>query len=37
MNKDPLIFVKHVLESIKKIERFTKGFSKKDFFDNEQL
>lgn len=31
MKKDDSIFLKHILESIDKIEKFTKGISKADF------
>lgn len=34
MNKDPLIFIKHILESIKNIEIFSKGLSKTEFVSN---
>ena len=34
MKKDSKIFLKHILESIEKIEKFTKGFSKKRFFES---
>lgn len=37
MKKDTSVFIKHILESIEKIEEFTKGVSKKDFFDSVQL
>lgn len=37
MKKDTSIFIKHILESIKIIEEFTKGVSKKDFLDSVQL
>ncbi len=32
MKKDEKIFLKHILESIKKIESYTKGISKQRFF-----
>lgn len=32
MRKDPKIFLLHILESIEKIEEFTKGITKKEFF-----
>ncbi|HOK34765.1 MAG TPA: DUF86 domain-containing protein [Candidatus Paceibacterota bacterium] len=31
MKKDPKIFLQHILESIERIEEFTKNISKKDF------
>jgi uncharacterized protein with HEPN domain len=37
MKKDTSIFLKHILESIQRIEEFTKGISKKNFFDSVQL
>jgi len=36
MKKDLLIFVRHILESIEKIELFTKNVKKSDFFKNEE-
>jgi uncharacterized protein with HEPN domain len=33
MKKDPKIFLKHILESIEKIEEFTKGIYRDEFFD----
>ncbi len=35
MRKDPLIFIKHILESIDKIEAFSKNLSKKTLSKNE--
>jgi len=35
MKKDPLIFIKHILESICKIEAFSKNLSKKTLSKNE--
>ena len=35
MKKDPLIFIKHILESIDKIEAFSKNLSKKTLSKNE--
>ena len=32
MNKDPLIFLKHIIESMLLIERYTWGMSKEAFF-----
>ena len=37
MKKDASVFLKHILESIERIEEFTKGVSKKDFLDSVQL
>ncbi len=34
MNKDPQIFLKHILESIEWIEKDTKGMSKEEFLKN---
>ncbi len=34
MNKDPLIFIQHVLDNIKDIEKFSKGLGKKDLKKN---
>jgi uncharacterized protein with HEPN domain len=31
MKKDPGIFIEHILESIERIEEYTKGLSKEDF------
>jgi len=31
MKKDPLVFVKHILESIENIESFSRGLSKSEF------
>ncbi len=36
MKKDPLIFIKHILESIKNIEGFMKGVSKSYFLKNKE-
>ena len=33
--KDPLVFIGHIAESIEKIENFSKGLSKEDFFKDE--
>lgn len=35
MNKDPLIFLKHITESIEKIESFSTGLSKNQFLKDE--
>jgi len=37
MRKDPKIFIKHILESIKYIEEYTKGISKDDFLRSTQI
>ncbi len=37
MKKDPTVFIKHISESIKRIEEFTKGVSRKDFIGSVQL
>jgi uncharacterized protein with HEPN domain len=37
MKKDPGIFLKHILESIERIEEFTKNVSKDDFHTSVQL
>jgi uncharacterized protein with HEPN domain len=37
MKKDERIFLKHILESIEKIEEFTKGISKNDFLASVQI
>lgn len=37
MKKDISIFLKHILESIERIEEFTKGISKEKFLDLVQL
>ena len=34
MNKDPIIFIKHILESIENIESYSKGITKNKFLDN---
>lgn len=33
--KDPKVYLRHILEAIEKIERYTKGMSKDEFFGNE--
>ena len=33
--KDPLVFIGHIAESIKKIENFSKGLSKESFFKDD--
>lgn len=37
MKKDISVFLKHILESIERIEEFTKGISKEKFLDSVQL
>ncbi len=37
MNKDDLVFVTHILESIEHIEEFTKGMTKSDFLRSEMV
>lgn len=37
MNKDPKIYLEHILESIEKIEEYTKRVSKEDFLQNTQV
>ena len=37
MSKDPFVFIKHIKESMDWIEDYTKGLSKKDFFNNIQV
>jgi uncharacterized protein with HEPN domain len=36
MKKDPKIFVEHILESIERIDEYTKKISKKEFFSSEE-
>jgi len=36
MKKDPLIFIKHILDNIKDIEFFMKKVSKRSFFENKE-
>ncbi|HLD55037.1 MAG TPA: DUF86 domain-containing protein [Candidatus Nanoarchaeia archaeon] len=36
MNKDPLIFIKHILENIDIIEEFSKNSSKQEIFKDKQ-
>lgn len=35
MKKDPKIFIKHILESISRIESFSRGLAKEDFLKDE--
>ncbi|OGE19774.1 hypothetical protein A3J19_02495 [Candidatus Daviesbacteria bacterium RIFCSPLOWO2_02_FULL_41_8] len=37
MKKDPSVFLKHILECIDLIGKYSKNFSKKDFKDNGEL
>jgi len=37
MRKDPKIFIKHILESIKYIEEYTEGISKDDFLRSTKI
>lgn len=37
MKKDPLVFLRHILESIGRIEEFTKGATKEEFLKSIQL
>lgn len=37
MKKDPLVFIKHILEAIKDIENSTKNISKKEFIKNKDI
>lgn len=36
MNKDPIIFIEHIIDSIKNIEYFMKKVSKESFFENKE-
>ena len=36
MNKEPLIFIEHILDNIKNIETFMKNISKRHFFKNKE-
>ncbi len=35
MNKDPSLYLGHILESIKKISSYTSGMDEDDFLENE--
>jgi len=35
-DKDPLVFIKHILENIKDVEVFTRYISKEEFFENKE-
>jgi len=37
MKKDPKIFIEHILESIARIEEYTKDITKKEFLNSEQV
>jgi len=37
MKKDPKIFIEHILESIARIEEYTKKITKKEFFNSNQI
>jgi uncharacterized protein with HEPN domain len=37
MKKDPKIFLQHILESIEKIEEYTKNISKQEFLNSSQI
>ena len=37
MNKDPKIFIEHILECIERIEEYTKEITKEEFFDAVQI
>jgi len=37
MNKDPKIFIEHILECTERIEEYTKEMMKEDFFDSVQI
>ena len=36
-DKDPTVFVSHILECIEKVEEYTENKSKQDFLDSTQL
>ncbi|MBI4163140.1 MAG: DUF86 domain-containing protein [Candidatus Aenigmarchaeota archaeon] len=36
MKKDPLVFIKHIRDSIKEIENYTKNVSKESFINNKE-
>ncbi|MEA1925022.1 MAG: DUF86 domain-containing protein [Candidatus Altiarchaeota archaeon] len=36
-NKDPSIFLEHILESVNDIESYSRGISKNSFFEDKQL
>ncbi|MCP9291311.1 HepT-like ribonuclease domain-containing protein [Gracilimonas sediminicola] len=35
MTKDPIVYIKHMLECIKKVENYTKGINEEEFLDND--
>lgn len=37
MNKDPKIFLRHIIESIEWIEAYSKNLTKEDFFKSQQV
>jgi len=37
VKKDPKIFIEHILECIERIEKYTKGITKDEFFNSLQL
>ena len=37
MQKDPKVFLKHILDSIAVIEEYTKGISEDEFYSNRQI
>jgi uncharacterized protein with HEPN domain len=37
VNKDPIVFLRHILESITLIESYVSGVSKRDFLTSKQL
>jgi len=37
MNKDPKVFIEHILECIERIEEYTKEITKEEFFDAVQI
>lgn len=37
MKKDPKIFIKHILESIERIEEYTEGITKEEFLSSGQI
>jgi len=37
MNKDPKVFIEHILESITTIEEYTKHITKKEFLNSKQI
>jgi len=37
MKKDPKIFIEHILESIARIEEYTRNITKKEFLNSRQV